>query len=121
MSQLACSSSRFMGWGKDNAQFLSIIGVSAVNLCFGGNIFLHVLRDLEHERELRKKDVATQKELLKKEEELRRMDVEKALAQGRAEVTQNMLVYGKWVLELQHSGEYKGGLWRPSPPPPKDA
>lgn len=110
-----------MGWGKDNAQFLSIIGVSALNLCFGGNIFLRVLRDLEHERELRKKDVATQKELLKKEEELRHMDVEKALAQGREENTQNMLGYGKWVLELQHSGEYKGGLWRPSPPPPKDA
>jgi len=101
------SSTRFLAWSKDNAQFLSITGVTAVTLFLGGGSFFGLRRDLEKERELRQNDVANEKEQ-------RRLDVERALAEGRAQVTQSMLVYGKSVLELQHSEKYKEAPWRQS-------
>ena len=49
---------------------------------------------------------------LGKERELRQNDVEKALAQGWAEIMQSMLNHGKSVLELQYSAEYKDAPWQ---------
>jgi len=122
MSQLRGSSLRAVAWGKDNAQLLSVTGVTVVTVFLAGGSFFGLRRDLVKEREQRQTEVQKERELrqtevqkerelrqseLQKERELRQLDVEKALAQGRADVTQSMLVYGKSVLELQHSEEYK--------------
>ena len=107
MSQLSASSTRFFAWGKDHAQFLSVMGLTAGTLFYVGGSFFGLRRDLVKERELRQSDV-------QKERELRQLDVQKASAQGRAEVTRSMLVYGKSVSELQHADEYKDAPWRKS-------
>jgi len=111
MSQLRGSSLRAVAWGKDNAQLLSVTGVTVVTVFLAGGSFFGLRRDLVKEREQRQTEVQKERELrqteVQKERELRQLDVEKALAQGRADVTQSMLVYGKSVLELQHSEEYK--------------
>ncbi len=120
MSQLRGSSTRILLWGKDNAQFISLTGVTAVTLFLGGGTFFGYRRDLEKERELRQKDVDKSQNDLANEKELRRLDVERALAEGRAQVTQSMLVYGKSVLELQHEEEYKEAPWRKSASKNKD-
>ncbi len=126
MSQLRGSSLRAVAWGKDNAQLLSVTGVTVVTVFLAGGSFFGLRRDLVKEREQRQTEVQKERELrqtevqkerelrqseLQKERELRQLDVEKALAQGRADVTQSMLVYGKSVLELQHSEEYKDAPW----------
>jgi len=112
------SSTRFLAWGKENAQFLSLTGVTAVTLLLGGGSFFGLRRDLEKERELRQNDVERERDLrqndVARERELRRLDVERALAEGRAQVTQSRLVYGKSVLELQRAEEYKEAPWRQS-------
>lgn len=118
MSQLRGSSLRAVAWGKDNAQLLSVTGVTVVTVFLAGGSFFGLRRDLVKEREQRQTEVQKERELrqteVQKERELRQLDVEKALAQGRADVTQSMLVYGKSVLELQHSEEYKDLPWRKS-------
>lgn len=136
MSQLRGSSLRVVAWGKDNAQLISFTGVTVVTVFLAGGSFFGLRRDLVTERELRHIELQKEKELrqnelqkerelrhkdmelrqseLQKERELRQLDVEKALAQGRADVIHSMLVYGKSVLELQHSEEYKDALWRKS-------
>ncbi|DBA82112.1 hypothetical protein WJX77_012085 [Trebouxia sp. C0004] len=65
------------------------MGVTAVTLFVGGGSFVGLRRDLE------------------KEMGLRQLDVQKAMAEGRAEVMQSMLSHGKSMLELQHAEEYK--------------
>ena len=124
MSQLRGSSTRLLSWGKENAQFISLTGVTAGTLFFGGGTFFVLRCDLEKEKELRRIEVAHEKELRRievaHEKELRRLDVERALAEGRAKVTQSMLVYGKSVLELQFAEKYKEALWRKSVSNSKD-
>ena len=129
MSQLRGSSLRVVAWEKDNAQLISLTGVTVVTVFLAGGPFFGLRRDLVKERELRQSERQSdmqlrQSELQKerelrqsdvlKERELRQLDVEKALAQGRADAIHSMLVYGKSVLELQHSEEYKDALWRKS-------
>ena len=63
MSQVGGSSTRFLAWGKENAQFLSITGVTAITLFLEGGSFVGLRHDLEKERELRQNDVQEEREL----------------------------------------------------------
>ena len=114
MSQLRGCATRVSELAKDHVQFISLTGVTAVTLFLAGGYFFGLRRDLVKEREQRHSDKELFQSQLQTERDLRQLDVEKALAQGRAEVTHSMLVYGKSVLELQHAEEYKDAPWRKS-------
>lgn len=75
MSQLRGSSTRFMVWGKENAHFISVVGLTAGTLVYLGGSYFCLRSDLQQERELRQLDAAFYKELLRREKELRQLAV----------------------------------------------
>ena len=78
MSQLGRSITRFTIWGKEHAQFISLMGLTAGSVFYVGGAFFVLRSDLQSERELRQQDAAHYKEMLHKEKELRRLAVERS-------------------------------------------
>ena len=78
MSQLGRSLTRFTIWGKEHAQFISLMGLTAGSVFYVGGAFFVLRSDLQSERELRQQDAAHYKEMLHKEKELRRLAVERS-------------------------------------------
>ncbi len=64
MSQLGSSSTRFMIWFKENAHFISLMGLTAGSLSYVGGSFFVLRSDLRAERERRRQDAAHYKTLL---------------------------------------------------------
>ncbi len=65
-----------MIWGKENAHFISLMGLTAGTLFYVGGSFFVLRSELQTERGLRQQDAAFYKELLHNEKELRRLAVE---------------------------------------------
>ncbi len=64
MSQLGSSSTRFMIWLKENAHFISLMGLTAGSISYVGGSFFVLRSDLRAERELRRQDAAHYETLL---------------------------------------------------------
>ena len=64
MSQLGSSSTRSLNWFKENAHFISLMGLTAGSLSYVGGSFFVLRSDLRGERELRRQDAAHYKTLL---------------------------------------------------------
>lgn len=64
-----------MVWGKENAHFIGVVGLTAGTLVYLGRSYFCLRSDLQQERELRQLDAAFYKELLRREKELRQLAV----------------------------------------------
>ena len=97
---LQASRSRFMHWGRENAQFL------AVGLAFVGSILYAggKYQQLQHQRELLELGIHDQRELLEKgindQREIFEAKLEAARAQAIQQCNEKFLLYG-------YAAEYK--------------